>query len=152
MMERSYNCRDQSLFQFAILALSGIIWSVVTPLLVTDYRGAPPGRQPAAVRGALAYIAEATATRAAQADEDYAAAPAGDDTAAALGITPAHQVLVTRARHYAADGVPIQHAEITIPPGTSTAAPTPSPATDQSPQSDASLPINQCRELEACIH
>jgi hypothetical protein len=66
---------------------------------------------------ALAYIAEATATRAAQADEDYAAAPAGDDTAAALGITPAHQVLVTRAPHYAADGIPIQHAEITIPTG-----------------------------------
>jgi hypothetical protein len=30
---------DQTLFQFAVLTLSGIIWSVVTALLVTDYRG-----------------------------------------------------------------------------------------------------------------
>ncbi len=31
--------QDQTLFQFAVLTLSGIIWSVVTALLVTDCRG-----------------------------------------------------------------------------------------------------------------
>ena len=31
---------DQPLFQFAVLTLSGIVWSVVNALLVTDYRGA----------------------------------------------------------------------------------------------------------------
>ena len=31
--------QDQTLFQFAVLTLTGIIWSVVTALLVTDYRG-----------------------------------------------------------------------------------------------------------------
>ena len=67
--------------------------------------------------GTLAYIAEATATRAARADEDYAAAPADDDTAAALGITPGSPVLIIRARHYAADGKLIQYAETTIPAG-----------------------------------
>ncbi len=30
---------DQSLFEFAVLTLSGIVWSAVTALLVTDYRG-----------------------------------------------------------------------------------------------------------------
>jgi hypothetical protein len=30
---------DQTLFQFAVLTLIGIIWSFVTALLVTDYRG-----------------------------------------------------------------------------------------------------------------
>jgi hypothetical protein len=30
---------DQTLFQFAVLTLSGIIWSAVTALLVADYRG-----------------------------------------------------------------------------------------------------------------
>jgi GntR family transcriptional regulator len=67
--------------------------------------------------GTLAYIAEATATRAARADEDYAAAPADHDTAAALGITPGSPVLLTRARHYAADGTLIQYAETTTPAG-----------------------------------
>jgi DNA-binding GntR family transcriptional regulator len=65
--------------------------------------------------GTLAYIAEATATRAARVDEDYAAAPADDDTAAALGITPGSPVLVARTRHYAADGTLIEYAETTIP-------------------------------------
>ena len=67
--------------------------------------------------GTLAYIAEATGTRAARADEDYAAAPADDDTAAALGITPGSPVLVARTRHYAADGTLIEYAETTIPAG-----------------------------------
>jgi len=31
---------DQTLLEFAVLTLSGIVWSVVTALLVTDYRGA----------------------------------------------------------------------------------------------------------------
>jgi len=30
---------DQTLFEFAVLTLSGIVWSAVTALLVTDYRG-----------------------------------------------------------------------------------------------------------------
>ena len=34
---------DQTLFQFAVLTLSGIIWSAVTALLVTDYRGTLTG-------------------------------------------------------------------------------------------------------------
>ena len=67
--------------------------------------------------GTLAYIAEATATRATRADEDYAAAPADDETAAALGITPGSPVLVIRTRHYAADGTLLQYAETTIPAG-----------------------------------
>lgn len=57
--------------------------------------------------GTLAYIAESTGTRAARADEDHAAAPAGDDTAAAaLGISPGSPVLIARIRYYAADGKP----------------------------------------------
>ena len=67
--------------------------------------------------GPLAYIAEATTTRAARADEDYAAAAADDDTAAALGITAGSPVLITRTRHYAGDGKLIQYAETTIPAG-----------------------------------
>ena len=67
--------------------------------------------------GTLAYIAEATGTRAARADEDHAAAPADDDTAAALGISPGSPVLITRARYYAADGTLIEYAETTIPAG-----------------------------------
>jgi hypothetical protein len=34
---------DQTLFEFAVLTLSGIVWSVVTALLVTDYRGTLTG-------------------------------------------------------------------------------------------------------------
>jgi DNA-binding GntR family transcriptional regulator len=67
--------------------------------------------------GTLAYIAEATGTRATRADEEYAATPADDDTAAALGITPGSPVLVARTRHYAADGTLIEYAETTIPAG-----------------------------------
>jgi len=67
--------------------------------------------------GTLAYIAEATGTRAARADEDHAAAPAGDDTAAALGISPGSPVLITTVRYYAADGKLIEYAETTMPPG-----------------------------------
>ena len=67
--------------------------------------------------GTLAYIAEATGTRAARADEDHAAAPAGAGTAAALGTSPGSPVLITRARYYAADGTLIEYAETTIPAG-----------------------------------
>jgi DNA-binding GntR family transcriptional regulator len=67
--------------------------------------------------GALAYIAEATGNRAARADEDHAAAPAGDDIAAALGVKPGSPVLLTRTRHYTADGKLIEYAETTIPAG-----------------------------------
>jgi DNA-binding GntR family transcriptional regulator len=65
--------------------------------------------------GTLAYIAEATGTRAARADEEYAAAPADDETAAALAISPGSPVLITRARYYAADGKLIEYAETTMP-------------------------------------
>ena len=67
--------------------------------------------------GTLAYIAEATGTRAARADEDHAAAPAGGDTADALGISPGSPVLITRARYHAADGKLIEYAETTLPAG-----------------------------------
>jgi DNA-binding GntR family transcriptional regulator len=67
--------------------------------------------------GALAYIAEATGTRAARADEDYAAEPADDGTANALAISPGSPVLVTRARYHAADGKLIEYAETTMPTG-----------------------------------
>jgi GntR family transcriptional regulator len=86
----------------------------------------PPGIADAAPRlaepqplpaGALAYIAEATGTRASRADEDYAAEPADDDTAAALGISPASPVLIIRIRYYAADGKLIEYAETTMPSG-----------------------------------
>ena len=67
--------------------------------------------------GALAYIAEATGTRAARADEDHAAAPADDNTAAALAISPGSPVLITTVRYHAADGKLIEYAETTIPAG-----------------------------------
>lgn len=67
--------------------------------------------------GALAYIAEATGSRAARADEDHAAGPAEDDIAAALGIEPGSPVLLTRARNYAADGKLIEYAEIATAAG-----------------------------------
>src|SRR5262249_56910019 len=67
--------------------------------------------------GTLAYIAEATGTRAARADEDHAAAPADAGTAAALGISPGSPVLITTVRYHAADGTLIEYAETTTPPG-----------------------------------
>ena len=67
--------------------------------------------------GPLAYIAEATGTRTARIDEESAATPAGDDIAAALGIDPGSPVLLTRARHYAADGKLIEYAETTAVAG-----------------------------------
>jgi len=86
------------------------------PVAVADRapRLAEPQALPA---GTLAYIAEATETRAARADEQYAAAPADEDTAAALGIAPGSPVLVARVRLSAADGTLIQYAETTIPAG-----------------------------------
>ena len=67
--------------------------------------------------GALAYIAEATGIRAARADEDYAAAPASDETADVLGISPGSPVLITRVRYYATDGKLLAYAETTMPGG-----------------------------------
>ena len=67
--------------------------------------------------GTLAYIAEATGTRAARAREEHAAAPADNDAAAALGITPGSPVLITRTQHHAADGTLIEYAETTTPAG-----------------------------------
>ena len=67
--------------------------------------------------GTLAYITEATGARPARALEEHAAAAAGDDTAAPLGITPGAPVLITRARHHTADGKLIQYAETITPAG-----------------------------------
>jgi DNA-binding GntR family transcriptional regulator len=61
--------------------------------------------------GALAYIAEAAALRAARADEDNTAAPADADTAKALGVPPGSPVLVTRTRYYTAAGQAIAYTE-----------------------------------------
>jgi DNA-binding GntR family transcriptional regulator len=61
--------------------------------------------------GALAYIAEAAALRAARADEDNTAAPADADNAEALGIPPGSPVLVTRTRHYTTAGQAIAYTE-----------------------------------------
>jgi GntR family transcriptional regulator len=67
--------------------------------------------------GSLAYIAEATGSRAARVDEENAAMPAGDDTAATLGVNPSSPILVTCARHYTADGKLIEYAETTTAAG-----------------------------------
>jgi GntR family transcriptional regulator len=67
--------------------------------------------------GTLAYIAEATGTRAARADEEHAAAPADHDTATALGISPGSPVLITTVRYHAADGKLIEYTETTMPGG-----------------------------------
>jgi DNA-binding GntR family transcriptional regulator len=67
--------------------------------------------------GTLAYITEAAGARPARALEEHAAAAAGDDTAAALGITPGAPVLITRARHHTVDGKLIQYAETITPAG-----------------------------------
>ena len=67
--------------------------------------------------GALAYIAEATGSRAARVDEGHAAGPAEDDAAAALGIAPGSPVLLTRTRQYTADGKLIEYAETTSAAG-----------------------------------
>jgi DNA-binding GntR family transcriptional regulator len=67
--------------------------------------------------GTLAYIAEATGGRAARADEQNAAVPAGDEVAATLGVSPGSPVLLTRTRHYTADGKLIEYTETTIPAG-----------------------------------
>jgi DNA-binding GntR family transcriptional regulator len=61
--------------------------------------------------GALAYIAQATATRANRAVEDNSAAPADADTAETLGIPPGAPVLITRTRHYTTTGQIIGYAE-----------------------------------------
>ena len=67
--------------------------------------------------GTLAYIAEATGTRAARADEDHTAGHADDDTATALGISPGSPVLISRVRYHAADGKLIEYTETTMPAG-----------------------------------
>jgi GntR family transcriptional regulator len=67
--------------------------------------------------GTLAYIAEATGSRLARADEDHAASPAEEDAAAALGIAPGSPVLLTHARQYTADGKLIEYAETTTAAG-----------------------------------
>jgi len=63
--------------------------------------------------GSLAYLTEATGSPTARVDEENAAIPAADDTAAALGIDPGSPVLVTRVRYYAAGGRLLEYAETT---------------------------------------
>ena len=65
----------------------------------------------------MAYIAEATGSRAARVDEEHAAGPAEEDVAAALGIAPGSPVLLTHARQYTADGKLIEYAETTTAAG-----------------------------------
>lgn len=86
------------------------------PPAIADRAPRLAGDQPLPA-GALAYIAEVTASRTARVNEDHAAAAADDDTAAALGITAGSPVLITRTRHYAADGKLLEYAETTIPAG-----------------------------------
>lgn len=86
------------------------------PAAIADRAPRLAGDQPLPA-GTLAYIAEATGSRAARADEEHAAIPAGDDIAAALGVGPGAPVLVTRARHYTADGTLIEYAEATTAAG-----------------------------------
>jgi DNA-binding GntR family transcriptional regulator len=61
--------------------------------------------------GALAYITEATATRATRAIEEHTAALTSDETAATLGIPTGSPVLITHTRHYGGDGKLIEYAE-----------------------------------------
>ena len=82
------------------------------PPAIADRAPRLAGDQPLPA-GTLAYIAEATGSHAARVDEENAAMAAGDDIAAALGVDPGSPVLVTRARHYAADGKLIECAETT---------------------------------------
>lgn len=86
------------------------------PPAIADRAPRLAGDQPLPA-GTLAYIAEVAGSRAARADEDNAAIPAGDEIAAALGVSPGSPVLLTRTRHYTADGKLIEYAETTIPAG-----------------------------------
>src|SRR5271166_2993292 len=86
------------------------------PPAIADRAPRLAGDQPLPA-GTLAYIAEVTGNRAARADEDHAAGPAGEDAAAALGIAPGSPVLLTRTRHYTADGKLIEYAETTTAAG-----------------------------------
>ena len=86
------------------------------PPAVADRAPRLAGDQPLPA-GALAYIAEATGSRAARVDEDHAAGPAEEDAAAALGITPGSPVLLTHTRQYTADGKLIEYAETTTTAG-----------------------------------
>lgn len=67
--------------------------------------------------GALAYIAEATGTRAVRADEDFVAIAADDSTAAALNVALGAPILVTCTRYHAADGRLIEYSENTFASG-----------------------------------
>jgi GntR family transcriptional regulator len=67
--------------------------------------------------GTLAYIAEATGTRAARIREEHAAATADDQTADTLGINPGSPVLITRTHYHAANGTLVEYSETTAPPG-----------------------------------
>jgi DNA-binding GntR family transcriptional regulator len=66
--------------------------------------------------GTLAYITETTGTRISRIQEEHAAAPADDDSAAVLGVTPGSPILITCTQYYTTDGKLIEYAE-TIAPG-----------------------------------
>jgi len=61
--------------------------------------------------GALAYIAEATGTRAARVTEQNTAAAADQKTAEALGIAVGSAVLITHAQYHTADGTAIAYSQ-----------------------------------------
>jgi DNA-binding GntR family transcriptional regulator len=95
----------------------------ITSLVTTWY---PPGIAEKAPRladrpplpaGTLAYIAEATATRATRASEEALAAAADEDTATALGVAPGSPVLITRTRYQTADGSTIEYSQTATVPG-----------------------------------
>jgi len=87
----------------------------ITSLVTTWYPPAIADRAPRLAdqqplpAGTLAYIGEATATRATRAMEEVTAAAADEDTATALGIAPGSPVLITRTLYHAADGSIIEY-------------------------------------------
>lgn len=97
----------------------GTVASLATtwyPPAIADKAPRLAGQQPLPA-GTLAYIAEATATPAARADEETLAAPSDEDTATVLGIVPGSPVLITRTRYHAADGSVIEYRETATAPG-----------------------------------
>ena len=67
--------------------------------------------------GALAYVGEATGSRAVRVIEENAALPADKDTAQSLGVGPGTPVLVSRVRNYASTGTIIACTETSMVAG-----------------------------------
>jgi DNA-binding GntR family transcriptional regulator len=95
----------------------------VTSLIISWYRPSIAEKAPRLAEkqplpaGTLAYITEATATRATRADEETLAAPADEDIATGLGLAPGSPVLITRTSYHAADGSIIEYREAATIPG-----------------------------------